>query len=55
MAFISVNYTGKVGAIGFTTRIVPFLFPVSTIRVDSVTGEPIRDKNGMCIHCVPGE
>ena len=49
-----VNYIGKVGAIGFTTRILPILYPVSLIKIDTETGLPLRDCRGMCIHCEPG-
>lgn len=31
------------------------IYPVSLIRVDEETGEPIRDSTGMAIHCEPGE
>ena len=51
----SVNFENKVGAVGFTTRILPMLYPVTLVKVDPVTGEPIRDKNGLCLHAQPGE
>jgi len=50
-----VNIDNKVGAIGFTTRIVPSLYPVALIKVDETTGEPIRGHDGLCIQCEPGE
>jgi len=50
-----INIDNKVGAVGFTTRIAPFLYPVTLIRVDEATGEPIRDRNGVCVQCEPGE
>ena len=30
------------------------MYPVSLIRVDD-EGEPVRDENGLCIKCEPGE
>lgn len=50
-----VNVDNTVGAIGFVSRIIPSVYPISIIRVDSVTGEPIRDSKGLCILCKPDE
>lgn len=50
-----VNFENKVGAVGFTTRILPILYPVTLVKVDLVTGEYVRDKNGVCVHAQPGE
>nr|CAD7447794.1 unnamed protein product [Timema bartmani] len=50
-----VNVDNKVGAIGFVSRIIPSVYPISIIRVDPNTGEPIRDSKGLCIVCKPGE
>nr|KAG5710616.1 hypothetical protein BaRGS_013262 [Batillaria attramentaria] len=35
--------------------IAPFLYPVTLIKVDQRTGEPVRDKNGVCVQAQPGE
>nr|CAD7602800.1 unnamed protein product [Timema genevievae] len=51
----AVNVDNKVGAIGFVSRIIPSVYPISIIRVDPNTGEPIRDSKGLCIVCKPGE
>ena len=51
----TVNIENKVGAVGFTTRIAPSLYPVTLVKVDPVTGEPVRDRNGVCVHAGPGE
>lgn len=51
----AVNSENKVGAVGFNTRLAPFLYPISLIRVDERTGDPIRDSNGMCLRCEPGQ
>ncbi|XP_041368916.1 long-chain fatty acid transport protein 4-like [Gigantopelta aegis] len=50
-----VNFNNKIGAVGFTTRILPFLYPVTLIRIDEETGKYMRDRNGMCIHAEPGQ
>jgi fatty-acyl-CoA synthase len=49
------NCEGRQGAIG---RVPPFLahrFPISLIRLDGETDAPIRDPNGFCVPCDPGE
>lgn len=49
------NVEGKPGAIG---RVPPFLahrFPVTLVRFDVEREEPVRDANGHCIRCGPGE
>lgn len=50
-----VNIDNTVGAIGFVSRILPAVYPISIIKVDPFSGEPIRDKNGLCIPCAPDE
>jgi fatty-acyl-CoA synthase len=55
ISFSLYNCEGKPGAIG---RIPPFLahrFGVSLIKTDIDTAEPLRDENGFCIKCGPGE
>lgn len=54
-AFLAVNMDGKPGACGFVSVIVRHLLPVYLIKVNQETGEPLRDKNGLCIMCKPGE
>ncbi|XP_046398342.1 long-chain fatty acid transport protein 4 isoform X2 [Ischnura elegans] len=49
------NIDDTVGAIGFISRIAPWIYPISIIRADPATGEPIRDKHGLCTVCKPGE
>ncbi|CAB3399629.1 unnamed protein product [Caenorhabditis bovis] len=52
-----VNVDNKVGACGFMP-IYPHigsLYPVRLIKVDQETGELIRDKQGLCVPCRPGE
>ncbi|CAI2356125.1 unnamed protein product [Caenorhabditis sp. 36 PRJEB53466] len=52
-----VNLDNHVGSCGFMP-IYPHIgafYPVRLIRVDRASGELVRDKNGLCIPCVPGE
>lgn len=51
----TVNIDNTVGAIGFVSRILPFVYPISIIRADPDTGEPIRGADGLCQLCAPGE
>lgn len=44
----SVNIDNKVGAIGFVSRIIPSVYPISIIRADPDSGEPIRGPDGLC-------
>ncbi|KAK0172575.1 hypothetical protein PV328_005877 [Microctonus aethiopoides] len=49
-----VNMDNTVGAIGFVSRIIPTVYPISIIKVDS-DGEPIRNAKGLCQECKPNE
>ncbi|KFM59377.1 Long-chain fatty acid transport protein 4, partial [Stegodyphus mimosarum] len=49
------NMFGKVGAVGFVSRILFWLYPVRLIKVDPETGKPLRNAQGLCIQCQPGE
>lgn len=44
----AVNIDNTVGAIGFVSRIIPSVYPISIIRADQNTGEPIRGPDGLC-------
>ncbi|KAH8281967.1 hypothetical protein KR054_004471 [Drosophila jambulina] len=50
-----MNHDNTVGAIGFVSRILPKIYPISIIRADPDTGEPIRNKDGLCQLCAPNE
>ncbi|XP_069360638.1 long-chain fatty acid transport protein 4-like [Maniola hyperantus] len=50
-----VNIDSKAGAIGFISRIIPAVYPIAIIKVDEDTGEPIRDKRGLCQLAKPNE
>ena len=49
-----LNIDSKMGSVGFTSVLLPFVYPVSLIRVDE-EGEIVRDARGLCIKCRPGE
>ncbi|XP_030383119.1 long-chain fatty acid transport protein 4 [Scaptodrosophila lebanonensis] len=50
-----MNHDNTVGAIGFVSRILPKIYPISIIRADPDTGEPIRNSQGLCELCAPNE
>jgi len=52
---VAVNSESYPGAIGFQTRLLPWVYPVTLIRVNEETGEPIRDHHGLCTRCEPGQ
>lgn len=49
------NFYNKVGAVGFVPPCATFLYPVNLVRCDEETGEPLREANGRCMRCEPGE
>ncbi|XP_043476757.1 long-chain fatty acid transport protein 4-like isoform X1 [Leptopilina heterotoma] len=49
-----VNVDNTVGAIGFVSRIIPAVYPISIIKVDA-DGEPVRNSKGLCQVCKPNE
>ena len=49
-----LNIDSKPGSVGFTSVLLPFVYPVSLIRVDE-EGGPVRDQSGLCMMCRPGE
>jgi solute carrier family 27 fatty acid transporter 1/4 len=49
------NIDNTVGAIGFVSRIIPMVYPISIIKADPDTGEPIRGPDGLCQPCKPNE
>ncbi|XP_047432680.1 long-chain fatty acid transport protein 1-like [Mugil cephalus] len=50
-----INMDGKVGACGFSSRILPNIYPIRLIRVKEDNRELLRDSEGLCIPCLPGE
>ncbi|KAM3598443.1 uncharacterized protein V6R79_018075 [Siganus canaliculatus] len=49
------NMDGKVGACGFNSRILPNVYPIRLVRVDEDSMELIRNSQGLCVPCRPGE
>lgn len=49
-----MNIDNKIGAVGFVPLFAGSLYPVTLLRVDEETGEPIRGPDGLCIRCKPG-
>ena len=49
------NCEGRPGSIGRIPAFLAHRFPVSLIRSDPETGEPIRDGDGRCIPCAANE
>jgi len=45
------NFSNKVGAVGFVSVLFPFLLPLSIIRINRDTGEPMRDQSGLAQLC----
>ncbi|XP_014489435.1 PREDICTED: long-chain fatty acid transport protein 4 isoform X3 [Dinoponera quadriceps] len=49
-----LNIDNKMGSIGFISKIVSSIYPISIIKVDA-DGEPIRNAKGLCQVCEPNE
>jgi len=49
------NFEGKEGAVGRVPWFLAHRFPTKVVRFDVERQQPIRDKNGFCIECDPGE
>lgn len=49
------NMDGKVGACGFNSRILPSVYPIQLVKVNEESMELVRNSNGLCIPCRPGE
>uniref|UniRef100_A0A3Q0S8Y8 Very long-chain fatty acid transport protein n=1 Tax=Amphilophus citrinellus TaxID=61819 RepID=A0A3Q0S8Y8_AMPCI len=50
-----INIDGKVGACGFKSCILPNVYPIRLVRVQQDGKELLRDSQGLCIPCQPGE
>ncbi|XP_016953585.1 long-chain fatty acid transport protein 4 [Drosophila biarmipes] len=50
-----INISNRVGAIGFVPVYGSRLYPVQVLRCDELTGELIKDSQGHCIRCQPGQ
>ena len=47
-------WPSQVGACGFNSRILSFVYPIRLVRVNEDTMELIRGPDGLCIACKPG-
>ena len=50
-----MNTDNTEGSCGFISLIIPSIYPVSLIKLDEETNEPLRDEDGLCMHCRGGE
>jgi fatty-acyl-CoA synthase len=53
--FSLYNVEGKPGAIGRIPPLLAHRFPAAIVRVDPELGAPVRNPDGLCIPCAPGE
>lgn len=53
--YCTVNGYNKMGAVGYVPWFAVPFYPVTLIKVDSETNEPIRGENGLCIACKAGK
>lgn len=49
------NCEGNPGAIGRVPPMLAHRYPISIVRTDPTTDEPLRDEHGRCIRCAPNE
>lgn len=49
-----LNIDSKCGSVGFTSVLIPSVYPVSLIQLDE-HAVPVRGPDGLCIKCRPGE
>jgi fatty-acyl-CoA synthase len=53
--FSLYNVEGKVGAVGRVPPLLAHRFPAAIVKIDAERGMPLREDNGQCIACGPGE
>src|SRR5690348_12148458 len=53
--FSLYNCEGRVGSIGRIPAFLSHRYPVALIRCDPSSGAPVRDGQGRCVRCEPGE
>jgi len=53
--FSLYNCEGRVGSIGRIPAFLSHRYPVALIRCDPSSGAPVRDAQGRCMRCEPGE
>ncbi|XP_058419676.1 long-chain fatty acid transport protein 1 isoform X5 [Diceros bicornis minor] len=50
-----VQHNCTVGSCGFSSRILPHVYPIRLVKVNEDTMELLRDAQGLCIPCQAGE
>lgn len=45
----------QVGSCGFNSMILPNVYPIRLVKVNEETMELVRNKDGLCVPCQPGE
>ncbi|XP_055592123.1 long-chain fatty acid transport protein 4 [Uranotaenia lowii] len=50
-----MNLDNTIGAVGFVPAFAKAFYPVTLVRCEEETGEIIRNSEGFCIRCKPGE
>lgn len=53
--FSLYNCEGRIGSIGRIPAFLSHRYPVALVRCDAATGTPVRNEQGRCIGCQPGE
>jgi len=53
--FSLFNVDGKPGTVGRIPPVLAHRFPASIIKIDADSGSPVRNSDGLCIACAPGE
>ncbi|KAI5620920.1 long-chain fatty acid transport protein 1, partial [Silurus asotus] len=49
------NMNGKIGSCGFISMILPSVYPIRLVKVNEENMELVRNKDGLCVPCQPGE
>lgn len=50
-----LNTANRQGSVGFTSPLFRAFHPISLVKMDKDNEFELRDENGLCIHCEPGE
>ncbi len=53
--FSLFNVEGRPGAVGRVPAFLAHRFPAAIVRYDTDRGAPVRDADGRCVRCAPGE
>mmetsp|Transcript_114368 Transcript_114368/g.209408 ORF Transcript_114368/g.209408 Transcript_114368/m.209408 type:complete len:643 (-) Transcript_114368:127-2055(-) len=50
-----INAQNKIGAVGFVSPLIEAKYPVALVKFDVKSETVVRDLDGRCVRCVPGE